>query len=292
MKFNKLLTNSVFCYLILLLGNYPIALNAKNKQTQNVYVDLSLNNFSIPNNVKSNHIFHLFTHGKPGELLINGQWKNAKEIVQFLNNEMPNHITHVNIYGCEFGKGTAGQLAFNYLKRNLKISVAASTNITGKDGDWILELGKPIESLKVNYNGNFQSYGFTNCMGTNSVKMAFTGTPTITGTANTAGSTYRYNSVLVGSGVTQQVDAVFTLNSVTTSTSPYNFMAECNFQYDVPASVIGLDSNFQPSFIANNPSTGFNRNVGNYNLTSSWTVNFLFNRYNYSCLFTSNFCCS
>lgn len=84
--------------------------------------------------------FNLFSHGRPGELFINGQWLQKEAIVTFLHSTFNiQQSTSLNIYGCNFAQGEAGQEAVAYLENNLGISVAASTNITGVGGDWKLE---------------------------------------------------------------------------------------------------------------------------------------------------------
>ncbi|SEC01422.1 protein of unknown function [Tenacibaculum sp. MAR_2009_124] len=99
---------------------------------------------------KSNAIFHLFSHGKPGQLYIRDRWLKANEIVIWIRNNIElNTIDQLNIYGCEFGKGEKGKQAVNILIRELRIKVAASDDLTGKDGDWNLEVGNISHTLKV-----------------------------------------------------------------------------------------------------------------------------------------------
>jgi hypothetical protein len=104
--------------------------------------------------------FQLFTHGKPGELLINGKWLNKEEIANFIDQQLSSdnqQMTAINIYGCNFAKGTKGQQALAYIQNTTGLKVAASNNITGKDGDWDLELGNPTHPLKItNYGYNLQ----------------------------------------------------------------------------------------------------------------------------------------
>ena len=100
--------------------------------------------------------FHLFSHGRPGELFIEGEWKNPVEIVDWLNNqEIWEGKSALYLYGCEFAKGEKGRKAVEFLKNSLHISVAASNDLTGKDGDWDLEIGNLSGSL------SFPSYPFT-----------------------------------------------------------------------------------------------------------------------------------
>ncbi|NBC02690.1 MAG: DUF4347 domain-containing protein, partial [Bacteroidetes bacterium] len=89
---------------------------------------------------KENKGLHLFSHGKPGKLLINDQWLQKEEIAKFLNSKFKiKNLKSLNIYGCSFAKGELGLKAVVYLEKELDISIAASTNITGADGDWVLE---------------------------------------------------------------------------------------------------------------------------------------------------------
>ena len=100
--------------------------------------------------------FHLFSHGRPGELFIEGEWKNPVEIVDWLNNqEIWEGKSALYLYGCEFAKGEKGRKAVEFLENSLHISVAASNDLTGKDGDWDLEIGNLSGSL------SFLSYPFT-----------------------------------------------------------------------------------------------------------------------------------
>ncbi len=135
------------------------------KPSTNYYIDSALPKASTLQKsimqLGKNSTFQLFSHGKPGELLIDGTWRNPQFIAEFLKLEIRNsqyRIENVNIYGCEFGKGTKGKQAVAYLEKTLGVTVAASTNITGKGGDWKLEIGKPNNTIGIsNYQGNLQA---------------------------------------------------------------------------------------------------------------------------------------
>lgn len=102
--------------------------------------------------------YHLFTHGRPGELLINGKWLGAKEIATFVSSQIVNlksEIVNLNIYGCNFAQGAKGLAAVNYLQKELGMPVAASTNITGTAGDWMLEVGNVVTEINA-YRYNLQ----------------------------------------------------------------------------------------------------------------------------------------
>lgn len=105
-----------------------------------------------------NTVFHLFTHGKPGQLLIDGQWRYGKDLIVSLKTILnSNKCSHINIYGCEFGKGPIGQAAVKSLQNSLGISVSASNDITGKDGDWELEVGEKYNKFPfIAYHFNLQ----------------------------------------------------------------------------------------------------------------------------------------
>jgi hypothetical protein len=133
----------------------------------NNYIDTSLlDSDLLKNALPQDHLgFYLFTHGRPGELLINDKWLGAEEIATFVKThfsfsfgEMSAGKRSLNIYGCYFAKGTKGRAAVSYLEKELDIKVAASTNLTGAAGDWILEIGGNASTLEVkNYAYNLQS---------------------------------------------------------------------------------------------------------------------------------------
>ncbi len=139
----------------------------KNSIHNNAYVDYSVQDSNqilgavIQKNNKS--IYHLFSHGRSGALFIKGQWIKEEEIAAFLYLEFKKQNTpfsHLNIYGCSFAKGEKGIKAVKYLEDYLGITVAASNNITGINGDWKLEIGEPYDLIDIKkYNHNLQCIG-------------------------------------------------------------------------------------------------------------------------------------
>ncbi len=107
--------------------------------------------------VDEEQTLHLYSHGRPGNLLLDGKWQNAEQISQYISTHY-GQVKNVNIYGCNFAKGTEGQNALTYIAQKLKASVAGSDDVTGVDGDWVLEVGdaQPIVQL-VDYDGNLQT---------------------------------------------------------------------------------------------------------------------------------------
>jgi|GEM_PF-1120538 len=118
---------------------------AGHTRSKNIFVDASLPNaeqLSAAAALTDSRVFHVFSHGRPGQLLIEGRWLGGGQLVTFLQGQLKNHnVDQLNIYGCEFAMGTQGQHAVDYLEKELGMRISASTNITGKDGDWTLEAG-------------------------------------------------------------------------------------------------------------------------------------------------------
>ena len=150
---------------ILFFSFFYTSLVAKSK---NYFIDDSLQDKSILinllTNVDDDGVFHLFTHGREGELLIGGEWLSGEKLVKWIQSqESFNRKKYLNIYGCNFAKGEKGRKAVAYLEKQLGITIAASTNITGKDGDWVLEYnGEQLIAKNqqlIGYNYNLQCTG-------------------------------------------------------------------------------------------------------------------------------------
>ncbi|MCP3929262.1 MAG: DUF4347 domain-containing protein, partial [Bacteroidetes bacterium] len=86
----------------------------------------------------------------------NGQWRNAQQIADWYTEQQLNNSTaqQLNIYGCNFAKGEKGKQAVSFLEATLGVSIAASDDITGKDGDWELEIGNAQNALALNHYAN------------------------------------------------------------------------------------------------------------------------------------------
>jgi len=135
--------------------------NIRIKSQDNFFVDPSLNDKDKLYNAidyPTSQAFHLFSHGKPGHLYINNTWKNSAEIVNWLriNFDLKTY-ENINIYGCSFAKNKVGKEAVQFIENALNLPVSASNNITGLNGDWVLEVGSSNNNIKVgNYLGNLQ----------------------------------------------------------------------------------------------------------------------------------------
>lgn len=128
------------------------------KETKNYFIDDAVEG-NLP--VARLEGVNLFAHGRSGELLINGTWHNARAIESFIKSRFDSQLfegKEINIFGCEFAKGSKGMQAVRYLENHLHCNINASTNITGKDGDWLLEYGqKNTEQLFSSYRFNLQA---------------------------------------------------------------------------------------------------------------------------------------
>ena len=161
----RYLFTSIALFLVMMpfFGNAELApvSSRDNFIPDNYFIDSNVkDSYIFTNAIKENNLqgksFHLFTHGKPGQLLIDGEWLNAPEVANLLRTEISPSINHINIYGCEFAKGEKGRQAVSYLETALGVSVSASDDITGIDGDWELEIGEFAYSISVDYNFNLQ----------------------------------------------------------------------------------------------------------------------------------------
>lgn len=131
-----------------------------NNLTHNYYLDKSIE-YSVSLITlaeEQTDVLHIFTHGQPGLLLIEDEWLSAKEIRNFILEHYDiSQITAIHFYGCNFGQGSIGQLAVNYLETQFDLPISASNNVTGKDGDWNLEVGRYRKNSNITYPSNLQS---------------------------------------------------------------------------------------------------------------------------------------
>ncbi len=154
--------NCLFHSLLLCLGIvwniYATPLQASpSLSTGNIFIDAEVLDLEISQS-QSSASFHLLTHGRPGELLIEGDWKQASEIAHWLSQQqLLEGYSHLNIYGCHFAQGEKGLATVEYLETALGVSVAASDDLTGIDGDWELEVGTAKNGLSIaDYAYNLQ----------------------------------------------------------------------------------------------------------------------------------------
>ncbi|SER24556.1 DUF4347 domain-containing protein [Neolewinella agarilytica] len=134
--------------------------------TTRCFVDSSVSNSEVLSNAAgyaSGTDFHLFSHGRSGELFLDGEWRAPMAVAAWLmEGNYLIGVDQLNIYGCSFGEGQRGRAAVAQLTTALGIPVAASDDITGRDGDWELEVGSGGSALAFPaYKHNLQ--GFYDC---------------------------------------------------------------------------------------------------------------------------------
>lgn len=115
----------------------------------NYYIDHEVKDLTGDVVSSSGEVFHLFAHGRPGALQVDGAWLSGDLLVKWLEEKEVSSFKHLNVYGCSFGAGEAGQAAVALLEARLGLTVAASDDITGASGDWELEVGTARESVNL-----------------------------------------------------------------------------------------------------------------------------------------------
>jgi hypothetical protein len=125
-------------------------LSLQQSSARSMYIDPKVNGLPAINS-SNPEVLQLISHGRPGALFLDGKWRDANEIVHFIREKhlTDSKVRFLNIYGCEFAKGIQGLKAVSIIEKELGLAVAASNNITGKHGDWILEVGKSRNVLNV-----------------------------------------------------------------------------------------------------------------------------------------------
>jgi Ca2+-binding RTX toxin-like protein/methionine-rich copper-binding protein CopC len=102
---------------------------------------------------------HLIGYGSPGSLLLGSSdinlavmQQHAADLAQIGSHLMPGG--DILIYGCNVAQGEVGQATIEQLARLSGADVAASTNPTGAQGDWILEAATGlIQAQALNVQG-------------------------------------------------------------------------------------------------------------------------------------------
>ena len=70
-------------------------------------------------NIQKTEDLHLFSHGKSGELWLDGTWKNAEQIAVWLTHKQNvQQQNELNVYGCEFAKGKKGKSCRSIFRKN------------------------------------------------------------------------------------------------------------------------------------------------------------------------------
>ncbi|MBK7468395.1 MAG: DUF4347 domain-containing protein [Saprospiraceae bacterium] len=205
-------------------------------------------------------VLQLFTHGRPGELLIDGEWRNAIQIAQFLNEQWINtscKIQSINIYACNFARGQIGKDAVEYLQNALQLNIAASNDLTGRDGNWILEVGQPLAAIAVyNYDGNLQTTPYMNIHMPSDrynvcLKLGFTGLCYTTSNGGVYDIAVNASGTIAVNGSFSSYNYLNSTGVITNYSAPQFGFLNNDFTYDVsflPTYSVTVDDTIQPGF--------------------------------------------
>ena len=102
---------------------------------------------------------HIVGHANVGQVVLGNSVLNVETINYFKSNlesigESLTKDGDILFYGCNLAKGEQGKLFVQQIGNITQADIAASDDITGKDGDWLLEVEKGIieaKSLEVNH---------------------------------------------------------------------------------------------------------------------------------------------
>lgn len=80
-------------------------LKENNKQTSYIFIDNAVEGKDkfVQGFTPNDNSYSIISHGKPGELLIEGKWLNAKAIANTFEDKLKS-CQSLYIYGCEFGE--------------------------------------------------------------------------------------------------------------------------------------------------------------------------------------------
>ncbi|WP_346238919.1 DUF4347 domain-containing protein [Niabella insulamsoli] len=160
MNFRKFTSVLFLCVWMMLVSKASMA--------EHVYIDEALRTEANRNIVAAlpaklapfKSDFFVWSHGRPGALLIEGQWLSGQRLLHWFQSQKNVSGMPVRIYGCAFGKGAVGREAVAMLSNGLGVAVSASDNLTGENGDWLLEVGEFFDRIKLSdFKGNLQVIG-------------------------------------------------------------------------------------------------------------------------------------
>ncbi len=126
----------------------------------NAYLEASENKYNA---------IHIISHGSDGMFSLNGQAVSARNFNAGFWTGVGSHMADggdIMFYGCNIAEGEAGQALVGMIADASGMDVAASTNVTGLNGDWTLEYSTgAIETTNLYveaYSHSLQNYWVTN----------------------------------------------------------------------------------------------------------------------------------
>ncbi|MGI0491461.1 Calx-beta domain-containing protein [Alkalinema pantanalense CENA528] len=87
---------------------------------------------------------HILSHGAAGQLQLGNSWLSGDNLASYTQQlkswgQALTADADILLYGCDVGQGSIGRSFLQSLAQLTEADVAASDNITGADGDWVLE---------------------------------------------------------------------------------------------------------------------------------------------------------
>ena len=119
-------------------------ISIKSERIPSVFIDKDLYQRdviikSLGSQIKQSQ-FGIVTHGRPGELFIDGSWKSGSDLVNWIIESTPSEAEEILIFGCSFGQDNESVDFVKELAELTGKAIYASNDITGIDGDWTLEV--------------------------------------------------------------------------------------------------------------------------------------------------------
>ena len=152
------------------VDNYQTIVDAIDSSKSIYLIDSNENGFEKMQNVLQGQsdvdAVHIIGHASAGQVVLGNSILNADTINSFSNTlqSIGNSLTQdgdLLFYGCNLAQGEQGKLLIQQIGNITQADIAASDDVTGKDGDWLLEVEKGIieaKSLEVNhYDSNLVS---------------------------------------------------------------------------------------------------------------------------------------
>ena len=184
---------------------------------------------------------HVLSHGSAGNLILAGQTYSADRLTQEYATDLA-RIGHalsadgdILLYGCDVGKGSAGERFIDTLSAITGADIAASVDKTGAadlGGDWVLEVKTgQVEAVSISLTHEWDFLMTAPPVNVGGATLDFDGAnrTLVSGVAGAVGAVYRYSDVATINGT--QIDAYVTITGITNATL-------MNIDNDAPASYV------------------------------------------------------
>src|SRR5688572_7009364 len=184
---------------------------------------------------------HVLSHGSAGNLILAGQTYSADRLTQEYATDLA-RIGHalsadgdILLYGCDVGKGSAGERFIDTLSAITGADIAASVDKTGAadlGGDWVLEVKTgQVETISISLTQEWDFLMTAPPVNVGGATLDFDGANRTleSGVAGAVGAVYKYSDVATINGT--QIDAYVTITGITNATL-------VNIDNDAPAGYV------------------------------------------------------